>query len=392
MKEGTIHSLIVGKTLFEEASRQIKSGDRYLATAGLITIQDCLEIVLLALLSERDVDQGESLEKKKFDELVAALKVAGVRVPKTGTLRALNKERVVAKHYGQLVEPITANNYLAAAELAIDDMCRQVIGKGILEIFLHDLLQQSESKDYLIQAQSQISQRLYLGALYSIRQAIFVEIEHEYDISSYAQKEFMSYLDPSLVNSRPWFQKSPLHCRDPHWIAAHVQAPVDFIQIDYEYLRRDALLWGLIPSDVENLLRLTPRSYKANGNWHYELNSGIRTVSESQENATFCLDRAIHIIKKLQQYKNSHKWLWHFSAYLVDISPGSPIFRSTSTLSGILGYTVSHFEYKEFKRVTGFDQQVYIGVQGRDPSLPEEDGSSAIFGFVRLDNLLSVTQ
>src|SRR3989442_13071781 len=99
MKETTVNSLVVARTLFEQASSLCTSDDRHLASAGLVVLQDALELAFYALLIERGVDETKNLESKSFDELVGELKKEGVSVPKSGTLKALNKQRVLTKHY-----------------------------------------------------------------------------------------------------------------------------------------------------------------------------------------------------------------------------------------------------------------------------------------------------
>jgi hypothetical protein len=93
MRESTIHSLAVARTLLEQADPLCSSDDRYLASTGLIVLQDALEAVLYALLLERGIDEEKNLERKSFDELIGELKAAGVAVPRSGTLKALHKRK-----------------------------------------------------------------------------------------------------------------------------------------------------------------------------------------------------------------------------------------------------------------------------------------------------------
>ena len=53
MKETTVNSLVVARTLFEKASGLCASDDRHLASAGLVVLQDALEVAFYALLIER---------------------------------------------------------------------------------------------------------------------------------------------------------------------------------------------------------------------------------------------------------------------------------------------------------------------------------------------------
>jgi hypothetical protein len=96
-------------------------------------------LIFLAVLVERGVDENRSLESRSFDELIGELKATGISVPKSGTLRALNKQRVIAKHDGQLAEPATVENYAGAAQQAIDSVLHQIFQKRLSEIFITEL-------------------------------------------------------------------------------------------------------------------------------------------------------------------------------------------------------------------------------------------------------------
>jgi hypothetical protein len=52
MKDTTVHALVIARTLFEKADGLCVTDDRYHASAGLVVMQDALEIVFYALLIE----------------------------------------------------------------------------------------------------------------------------------------------------------------------------------------------------------------------------------------------------------------------------------------------------------------------------------------------------
>lgn len=182
MKESTIHSLVIARTLLERAEPLCNSEDKYLASAGLVVLQDALEAVFFALLIEMGVDEAKNLERKSFDDLIGELKAANISVPKSGTLKALNKQRVLTKHYAQVAEPITVRTYLAAAHIAIDATTQKVLGRSIHDLFIADILSEGEAKSYLKTAEMAISEQRYLDALIETRKAIFVEFEDDYNI------------------------------------------------------------------------------------------------------------------------------------------------------------------------------------------------------------------
>ena len=72
MKESTLQTLITARTLFEQAERDCAWGDRYKATAGLIVLQDAVELVFYAALIEKGVDEVTAIEKLDFDQMIRA--------------------------------------------------------------------------------------------------------------------------------------------------------------------------------------------------------------------------------------------------------------------------------------------------------------------------------
>jgi hypothetical protein len=182
MKETTVHSLVIARTLFEKAAGLCLADDRYLASAGLVLLQDALEMVFYALLIEKGIDESKNLESKSFDELIGELRKVGVQVPRSGTLKALNKQRVLTKHYAQVAEPATVRNYFEATEQALEVAVKSVMGKSITDIFLSDLLEEGEARGFLKEAEKLIEAQRFLEALIEIRKVIFVESENDYSV------------------------------------------------------------------------------------------------------------------------------------------------------------------------------------------------------------------
>ena len=144
MKESTINTLLIAKAIYNEAKPLVCSGNKHSCSAGLILLQDSIELFILALLVERGVDEAKNLESKSFDELLGELKNSGVTIPKSGTIKALNKQRVIIKHYGQLAEPASVRTYAEAADILIESALSEVLGKTLEDILLSDLIPDCE--------------------------------------------------------------------------------------------------------------------------------------------------------------------------------------------------------------------------------------------------------
>jgi hypothetical protein len=382
MKTNTIHSLITARTLLDEALRQVAYADRHSCSAALILLQDSLEIVMLSLLIEKDLDEQKSLESKSFDELIGELKKSGIVVPKSGTLKALNKERVIVKHYGQLAEPLTVQNYAEAAQHAIEQMVIQVIGKSLRDIFLTDRLEEDESKEHLISANYLIEAEQYLNALIDIRKAIFIKIEINYSVHGWATApETKEGLFASMMRGG---HNAPYYTRDPKWIKENVKTPIEYIQIDHEHLRVDCLERGVNTAELGNVRRLTPDVFRSSKEYPWQVQIENRTYADATAaNANYCLDRAISILLKYQQYAQSHRHITpsdrpSLGGDYVD----SPIYLKASENSQIIA-TIKHgVEYKISATVDGFSiGDTYFSIWGTEPDVDE--GEKFVHGFVK---------
>jgi len=307
MKETTVYSLVIARTLFDKAAELCLADDRYLASAGLVLLQDALEMAFYALLIEKGIDELKNLESKSFDELIGELKKAGVEVPRSGTLKALNKQRVVTKHYAQVAEPITVRNYFEAAEQVLEVAVKSAMGKSIRDILLSDLLEEGEARDLLKEAGQLIEAQKFLEALIEIRKAIFVEFENDYSVHRW--RDYDGKAPRRLADLNPRL-KAPFWTRSKEWIDEHVKDPLDYIQINYEKWRLDAMEWGINTAELQNLRNLTPAVFRSEkkGAWYVKYDMEFPVNGATLSNAKYCLDRAIGIILKKQEHQRTTRY------------------------------------------------------------------------------------
>lgn len=384
MKASTLHSLITARTLHDEARRLIAAGDRHMSSAGLILLQDALEIVFLAMLVEQDLDEQKALESKTFDELIGELKKSGVTVPKSGTLKALNKQRVITKHYGQLAEPLTVQTYAEAADVAIEAVVQAVLGKRYREVFLSDLLGAGEAKEFLTEAATQLAQGQFLDALISVRKAIFVELEFEYCVHKWSDAEPNERW--GLLSISRGGLKAPAWTRDRSWIQKNVSTPFDYIQIDHEKLRMDAIEWGVNTAELDNLRRLTPEVFRANQGdpWQIRYDLQFPPNEANVANARYCLDRSISVLLRKQQHTSTRRWPSRDEVF--DPPPiylDAPVFAKTRQNSEIVHRINDQYQYRLMDLVSGFDPaERYYTISGHRPVEGKQFGTDWIHGFL----------
>jgi hypothetical protein len=348
-------------------------------------LQDALEIVFLATLNEKNVDEQTVLESKTFDELIGELRKAGVNVPKSGTLKALNKQRVITKHYGQLAEPVTVRGYAEAADAAVSSILLQVLGKDFRDIFLSDLLDAGESRDFLSEAATLLEVDKPLEALIAVRKALFVEIEHEYAINKWADVDAANEPMGLLALGRGG-HKAPYWMRNKQWIEKNVKDPIDYIQIDHERLRLDGMEWGVNTAELENLRRLTPDVFRPEkgGPWHVEYDMAFPANDATLTNARYCVDRAISILLRKQQHAKAKRWPRRETPFdPPTIYLDAPVFERASQQSTSVHRIHSDYDYAIHRIVTGFNPNerfYYISGSKQDPE--KEFGSQWISGYL----------
>jgi hypothetical protein len=356
MKESTVHSLIIARTLLERAEPLCASDDRYLASAGLVVLQDALETVFYALLIEKGVDDEKNLERKGFDELVGELKAAGVTLPKSGTLKALNKQRVLTKHYAQVAEPVTVRTYFDAARVAIDAAMNSVAGHSLSDLFIADLLKDGEAKQFLNAAEGAIRTGRFLDALTETRKAIFVEFEQQYSIHGW--RNYEGAQEGLLASAIRGGWRAPYWTRTKDWIDKNVHVPSDYIQIDHQDWRMQAMELGIHTGELQNLQRLTPGVFRIDqkAQWSVTYDAAFPANNATQANARYCLDRAVSIVLKKQE----HAGIRREAAKDQPFDPptiyiGRVVYERPDTRSKQLHVVAEGFSYTIHRIVGGFD-------------------------------------
>lgn len=384
MKNSTLHTLMVAKSILGETKYLANSGNKHSCTAGIILLQDFIELVVLAALDELDVDEQRSLESKSFDELLGELKKKNIPIIKSGTIKALNKQRVISKHYGQLAEPVSVINYYNVAVKFVDALLEKVVGKKFQEIFLTDLLKEGSVKTRVQGAINLSEEEKYLDALIELRKAFFSEYENQYCVYSWRnqdknQKTAGGLLGEALRGG----MKAHFWTRNKQWTDENVKKPTDYVQINYEQIKIDCMEWGLSTVDVENFRRLTPEVVKTEeGSWHFDYDTNFAANEANAENFRYCLDLLIEFLLKKQELDSSRKWPKR-EKYIPapPIYIGKSIFDKPSQASQVIHEVRGDWLYSVDRIVSGFDnteRYLYIHLY------QEKDGqpTNHIFGYM----------
>jgi len=338
MKPEVLQTLLTAKVLLNKAQDLCFVEDKFTASSGLIVLQDALELIFLAALIEKSVDEIKSIESFSFDQLIGELKKQGVKVIKSGTLKALNKQRVIIKHYGQVSEPQTVGNYYNIAHEAANTVLEQVIGKKIDQIVLNELIRNEETSKYLTEACEALEQDKYFKCLVSVRKAIYIEIEQDYCVYKWGKEDSKELF--GLFGLSREGMKAPYYTRDKNWIDNNVNNPFDYIQRDHDHIRQDLLEWGASTQDFWNLWRLTPEVMRLVKDSDWLLKGELKHLYQAatKENATFCLDRAVTLLAKKQAHHDLARWLSHTprDQLQIRLKEDAPLYKKATISSNVL--------------------------------------------------------
>lgn len=359
MKDATLQTLITARALLEQAERHCGLGDRYLATAGLIVLQDAVELVFLSVLIEKELDEERAIEKLTFDEMISAIGQLGIKIPKSGTLRAMNKLRVTAKHYGQVMEPLTVQGHLNAAKVAIDAVLNSAVGKPLREVFLTELVGNTRSRPLLDEAVSAFTRGEYARSLIATRKAFFLEFERDYCIYEHRN---VAANGPTAGGLLGMFllggQKAHYWVRNSEWMRDNVKTPFDYVQINHETWRIDAMEWGINTQTLNNIRRLTPDAVQLelNRDWYIRQPAAYAVNSVNRENASTCLDLTVEVIRRKHEHIRAARIATEDKPYEPPAAyVGQPLLERPTRDSKELHVLAHDDKYLVHELLTGFD-------------------------------------
>lgn len=386
MKDEVLAALITARRLLTASEALCSIRENHACSAGVVVLQDAVELVLLGALIALGVDEERSLESLSFSEMISELRRRKVTVPKSGTVKAMNKQRVLIKHYGQTVDPDTARRYFSASRVCVDGVLQYVLGKTLAELFLHELVTNAEAKECLTLAHRALDETRYFEAMVEIRKALFLEIEGDYSIYGWRDRPSS---DPVglLSDFARGGMKAPYYTRNREWIAAHVREPFDYVQLDHGHIRADLVEWGASTQDFWNIWRLTPPVFRADKESTWQVKRDPTRFAEGavEANVRYCLDAVIALILKKQDHFDLAKHLSGTTAGNVEVTARSEptnVYTKATTDSEMVGTVSRGTTMHVFSVVPGLgtdDTFVYV--------FPSEPTQRTVFGYVSMSDI-----
>lgn len=300
MDRNALNQLLISKRLYTIAEQQSRTGDRFAASVGIVTLQDSIELVLIACLNGKKPG-------KTFHELLKGIEDDGLRILHKSSLLALNDFRVAIKHHGGVVDQQNLKESLNNAIEAIDHLVRSVFGKPFHEIYSAELIQHPESKELLVKVAQNLETDSFdpYECLINIRKTIFINFEEEYSIEEW--KEHSKEQPLSLVESLVYKHKAPFYMRNKEWIEKNVLNVFDYIQIDHDQLSINLMEYGISPPTFFNILRLTPKVFRFVRSDKWKRAGNFAFINTSKEMVYYCLSATIEMVLLKENYLALHR-------------------------------------------------------------------------------------
>lgn len=383
LKAEALHALLVARLLFEKARETCFVDERHMASAGLTILQDGLELVLYGLLIQLGVDEKRSIENLKFDDLLGLLKSEiGSTIPKSGTLKALNKQRNLIKHAGQLADPLTVRNFYENSLLAIDGTLFQLLGRRLQDVASSEMVIGPETKQLIADAERLINERDYFAALSAVRKVLFIEVLQSYAVDGWLKTPNTGFLS-ALMDSRGL--QAPFYAKNAQWIEANVKTPYDYVQLDTNALRLDLSEWGVSSQDFWNLMRLTPRAFRYAGSNEWEVEISFPHLPVTEASARFCLDRILSLVIKKQSHFQLARFLGRGKGLKVVLTQSKSLYEKASTNSKVVKLLDAGSKWQVLRIVGGLDGTGQF-LEINDFNFASEDPSDFLTsGYVLVD-------
>ena len=305
LSESVIKKIQMAKLFYELASdcyRIIENIER--VGAGIILLQDSVELFLIAICEHVNVENRENL---KFHEYFKEIKkkVPGKIIPFKDDMLKLNKQRVSVKHYGIRPYIDDCKTFRKNVYLFFKETSKSHLNIDFDSISLVNLLSEKKLKTIMKQAEVDLKEHNYRECQIGCRKALYLVFEKQFDIRSFEKYEEdiqnKNVLTTALFLAR---SKAPEYAKNKKYIKEKVKEPTDFIVVDYNELWRDLLSNGIDLVSFSNVRLLTPEVYLFEEE-DWAIKEDVRGIMYNQGNAEYCFRNTIEIL--LIEQKNSER-------------------------------------------------------------------------------------
>ncbi|MBI3775740.1 MAG: hypothetical protein HY273_09345 [Gammaproteobacteria bacterium] len=324
----TVRRIALARHLNQLAVSSLRSNNDLHLFAAANLLQDAAEAFLLAVADHvrASVDQNT-----KFDKYFVLIdeRIAPKELPFKTKLLRLNRIRVDSKHYG--IQPARDECDRLAVSLRefFEEVSQSILGVVFSTVSAIDLLEDSESKNALLDAKAALETGDYSACSIASRKALYLEIEWRYDITKFK--------DSKPVGLLGGLSDAPFFARNAEYIKKNVHDPTDFIVLDHSKLDQDLMKDGVDPTAYWNIWRLTPEIYRTpDKQWVIKEDFDKLATEFLADKIEYIFTTSIDLVLGMHTARKAVK-TGGYGCYVLDLSKDKvPVFESADKTSRVV--------------------------------------------------------
>ncbi len=368
----TVRRLTLARHLYELGSASLRSANEMHLFSAVNLLQDAVEAFLIAVADHigAAIDQNT-----KFDKYFVQIdsKIAPKELPFKSKLIRLNRIRVDSKHYGIQPARDECERLAVSVREFFDEVSTSILGASFSTVSAIDLLRDGETKTVLLEAKKALEAGELEECAINCRKALFLEIEHHYDISAYK--------DGNPVGLLAGFTNAPYYARSKQYVEESVTEPTDFIVYDHSSVNEKLLTQGADNTAYWNVWRLMPEVYKTkDGKWVVKHDFAKLDKKVLGDKIDYIFSATLDVVLSIDRTWQATKWADRGKYYLELTQEDVPVYKKADRNSEVTGRTPAG--------MTRVDTDYRIdGLNGDGPywHVSHFDKGFSLWGFIHND-------
>ncbi|MEW6203643.1 MAG: hypothetical protein AB1546_16850 [bacterium] len=351
LTESVVKKIQMAKLLFDLGTDCFKiSENPEKIGAGIILLQDSIEIFLVAICEQLDVPLSDRVD---FDKYFVGLKnKTSEEVPLKRQMLTINKQRVSLKHFGVLPHIDDCRDSPNTVRTFFEELSDRYLKTNFDSITLVDLLKDDEVKELLKQAEIHLKSGEFKECQINCRKALYLVYEKYCDVRPL--KNGISTVDAW----KKFFQRIYSRYMRDEDVEKYVDCPTDYIQVDHDKLEKDLMLNGIMPMDFWNVLRLTPSMYYYEDDKEWVIKDDFRDDAYNEKNAEYCIRKTVEILLLKQRHSEQTKYIKERGAVIKTKRKEVKVFEKASANSKeIIELGAGQYEIYSSYCVRGLDDK-----------------------------------
>lgn len=324
----TVRRIALARHLNQLALSSLRSNNDLHLFAAANLLQDAAEAFLLAVSDHVGASVDQNTKFDKYFVLIGE-RIAPKELPFKTKLLRLNRIRVDSKHYG--IQPARDECDRLAVSLRefFEEVSQSILGVVFSTVSAIDLLEDSESKNALLEAQVALETGDHSACSIACRKALYLEIEWRYDITKFKDGKPLGLLGG--------FSDAPFYARNAEYIQKNIHEPTDFIVLDHSKLDQDLMKDGVDPTAYWNIWRLTPEIYQTpDKQWVIKEDFDKLDAKFLEDKIEYIFSTSVDVVLGLHTARKAVK-SGGSGRYFLELSrDGVPVFESADKTSKVV--------------------------------------------------------